>query len=92
MIDPLAMPIFKPLWEALSLSSGCFAAWRGMSLGEISASAYAAAWGRRPSDHRGLHGETRGTKPRQRCWRGGQAVFSRNRPSCRRISRHRLPA
>ena len=51
MIDPLAMPIFKPLWEAFPYLPGCFAAWRGMSLGEISASAYAAADGeRRPSD------------------------------------------
>ena len=51
MIDPLAMPVFKPLWEAFPYLPGCFAAWRGMSLGEISASAYAAADGeRRPSD------------------------------------------
>ena len=51
MIDPLAMPIFKPLWEAFPYLPGCFAAWRGMSLGEISASAYATADGeRRPSD------------------------------------------
>ena len=51
MIDPLAMPIFKPLWEAFPYLPCCFAAWRGMSLGEISASAYAAADGeRRPSD------------------------------------------
>jgi hypothetical protein len=51
MIDPLAMPVFKPLWEAFPYLPGCFAAWRGMSLGEISASAYATADGeRRPSD------------------------------------------
>ncbi|MFQ8736505.1 MAG: hypothetical protein ACLSAH_11250 [Bilophila wadsworthia] len=51
MIDPLAMPVFKPLWEAFPYLPGCFAAWRGMSLGEISASIYAAADGeRRPSD------------------------------------------
>ena len=31
MIDPLAMPIFKPLWEAFPYLPGCFAAWRGMS-------------------------------------------------------------
>ncbi|WP_308775973.1 ATP-binding protein [uncultured Bilophila sp.] len=50
MIDPLAMPIFKPLWEAFPYLPDCFAAWRGMTLGEIAASAYAAAdGGRRPS-------------------------------------------
>ena len=47
MIDPLAMPIFKPLWEAFPYLPGCFASWRGMSLGEISASAYATADGER---------------------------------------------
>ena len=47
MIDPLAMPIFKPLWEAFPYLPGCFASWRGMSLGEISASAYATAEGER---------------------------------------------
>ena len=47
MIDPLAMPVFKPLWEAFPYLPGCFAAWRGMSLGEISASAYATADGER---------------------------------------------
>ena len=28
MIDPLAMPVFKPLWEAFPYLPGCFAAWR----------------------------------------------------------------
>lgn len=50
MIDPLAMPIFGPLWEAFPYLPGCFAAWRGMTLGEIAASAYATVDGeRRPS-------------------------------------------
>lgn len=50
MIDPLAMPIFKPLWEAFPYLPDCFSAWCGMTLGEIAASAYATAGGeRRPS-------------------------------------------
>ena len=94
MIDPLAMPIFKPLWEAFPYLPGCFAAWRGMSLGEISASAYAAADGeRRPSDAIVDCMATRGTKPRQRCWRGGQAVFfPEQRRPVGESARHRLPA
>ncbi len=47
MTDPLDMPAFGPLWEAFPYLPGCFAAWRGMNLGEIAASAYAAAEGER---------------------------------------------
>lgn len=87
MIDPLAMPIFKPLWEAFPYLPGCFAAWRGMSLGEISASAYAAADGeRRPSDAivdcmRNTRHEASATMLARR----SSGIFPGTAPSCRRI-------
>ena len=83
MIDPLAMPIFKPLWEAFPYLPGCFAAWRGMSLGEISASAYATADGeRRPSD---AIVDCMAKASATMLARRSSGIFPGTAPSCRRI-------
>lgn len=83
MIDPLAMPVFKP-WEAFLFPA--VLAWRGMSLVK-----YPLRPTRRRTGtsafrrHRGQHGETRGTSLGNDVGEAVKRYFPGTAPSRRRI-------